>query len=63
MPRVLELKNCPHCGADLPKPSPRVCPSCGGSLQQRYLKAGCISAGPAIVLLGVGLWWLLADVL
>ena len=36
-----------------------VCPECGGSLQQRYLRAGCLSSSPGLVLLGLGLAWLL----
>ena len=52
MPRILKTKNCPHCGAELGSPPPRVCPSCAGSIQQRHLKAGCLHAGPAIFLLG-----------
>ncbi|MGD2017322.1 MAG: hypothetical protein PVJ89_04350 [Planctomycetota bacterium] len=55
MPRLIEDPTCPHCGAALPDPAPRVCPACAGSLQQRYLKAGCLSSGPAVFLLG----WLL----
>jgi predicted amidophosphoribosyltransferase len=52
MPRLIDSNHCPHCGDALPKPAPRVCPGCAGSLQQRHLKAGCISTGPAIFLLG-----------
>ncbi len=55
MPRLIDSNQCPHCGVTLPKPAPRVCPACAGSLQQRHLRAGCISTGPAIFLLG----WLL----
>lgn len=60
MPRILDLKACPHCGADLPKPTPRVCTECGGSLQQRHLQAGCFHSGPALFLIAVGLalWFL-----
>jgi len=57
-PRVLKTRICPHCKADLAKPTPRSCPKCGGSLQQRYLKAGCISSAPKLLLIGMGLWWL-----
>jgi hypothetical protein len=35
-----------------------VCPTCGGSLQQRYLRAGCLSSAPPLLLLAVGLRWL-----
>lgn len=53
MPRILKTKTCPHCGADLDQPPPRVCPTCGGSIQQRYLKAGCLHSGPVIFVLGL----------
>jgi len=59
MPRLLDARECPHCGEQLSQPPPRVCPKCAGSLQQRHLKAGCISTGPAIFLLG----WLFLRVL
>jgi predicted amidophosphoribosyltransferase len=62
-PRVLKTSRCPHCKADLGKPTPRVCPKCGGSLQQRYLKAGCISSAPKLLILGAGLWWLVREAL
>lgn len=52
MPRLIDSSKCPHCGDTLPKPPPRVCPACAGSLQQRHLRAGCISTGPAVFLLG-----------
>ena len=59
MPRILKTKTCPHCREDLAQPPPRVCPSCGGSLQQRYLKAGCMHSGPVIFLIGLlALRWL-----
>lgn len=60
MPRVLEVKVCPHCGEDLEQPPPRVCPSCGGSLQQRHLQAGCLHSGPALFLVALGIWFWLA---
>ena len=53
-PRILELKQCPHCGADLPQPTPRICPECGGSLQKRYLTAGCLTSKPMLLLIGAG---------
>lgn len=53
MPRLIDQTHCPHCGAELEKPIPRVCPECAGSLQQRYLKAGCLSSGPALFLAGL----------
>jgi predicted amidophosphoribosyltransferase len=55
MPRLIEQDWCPHCRARLPEPKPRACAECGGSLQQRYLKAGCLSSAPPAVFL-----WLLA---
>lgn len=49
-PRILEVKHCPHCRAELPKPVPRLCPTCGGSLQKRFLSAGCLTSAPRILL-------------
>ena len=60
MPRLIEEAHCPHCGTELPEPKPRVCPECMGSIQQRHLKAGCLSSGPALWLLAAGLAWLAA---
>jgi hypothetical protein len=45
-PRVLALRRCPHCAADLSRPTPRVCPRCGGSLQHRFLSIGCLTSAP-----------------
>jgi len=59
MPRLIEERRCPHCGARLPEPRPRACPTCAGSLQQRYLKAGCLSSAPPLAALALGLRWLL----
>lgn len=56
MPRIIEQDRCPHCGAELPEAKPRVCPECAGSLQQRFLKAGCLHSGPALVLACWSLW-------
>ncbi len=56
MPRLIDSKLCPHCGAKLPDARPRVCPECMGSLQQRYLKAGCLSSGPAVLAIAIGIW-------
>ncbi|MEM1450605.1 MAG: hypothetical protein AAF726_15560 [Planctomycetota bacterium] len=56
MPRIIEQRRCPHCGTELETPLPRVCPECGGSLQQRHLKAGCLHTGPALFLVG---WFLM----
>ena len=57
-PKILEVKNCPTCKAELPSPVPRICPACGGSLQQRYLKAGCLTSAPKLLAIALGLWWL-----
>jgi predicted amidophosphoribosyltransferase len=59
-PRILDLKQCPHCEAPLERPVPRVCPHCAGSLQQRYLRWGCLSSKPLLILLGALLYRLLA---
>lgn len=56
MPRLIDAKECPHCGGALPRPVPRVCPACAGSLQQRYLKAGCFSSAPLCVATLAALW-------
>jgi predicted amidophosphoribosyltransferase len=56
MPRLIDTRRCPHCGRELPDPRPRVCPECAGSLQQRHLKAGCLHSGPALLLVGWGLY-------
>jgi hypothetical protein len=58
MPRLIQERRCPHCRAELPDPRPRVCPACAGSLQQRYLRAGCLSSAPPLVALALGLRWL-----
>jgi predicted amidophosphoribosyltransferase len=55
-PRILAVDRCPHCKSPLEKPTPRVCPACGGSLQKRFLTAGCLSSAPPIVLAAWGLW-------
>ncbi len=49
-PRLIDADRCPHCREPLPQPLPRVCEKCGGSLQQRYLRAGCLSSAPKLVL-------------
>ncbi len=61
MPRLIDDRRCPHCGEDLPEPKPRVCGECGGSLQQRHLRLGCLHAGPAAILVGWGLWALVGS--
>jgi len=73
MPRLLDQTHCPHCAVELPDPpkdadeaelaanNPRVCPECGGSLQQRYLRAGCFSSAPPLYLAAWALWKLLSQ--
>jgi predicted amidophosphoribosyltransferase len=56
-PRILKVRRCPHCKAELSQPAPRVCPSCGGSLQQRYLVSGCLTSAPKLLLLG----WIIVE--
>lgn len=51
MPRLVQTDSCPHCGEKLGEVRSRICTACGGSLQQRYLKAGCLSTAP--ILLGL----------
>jgi hypothetical protein len=63
VPRIIEAKQCPHCGAGLPQPVPRSCPACAGSLQQRYLKAGCFSTAPPCIAGLIGLWQLWVSLL
>lgn len=50
-PRILKTGRCPHCDADVPRPTPRSCPDCGGSLQQRFLASGCLTSAPPPVIL------------
>jgi hypothetical protein len=54
-PRILDLDRCKHCKAELPHPTPRVCPTCGGSLQRRHLAIGCLTSAPPPLIAG----WLL----
>ena len=54
MSRLLDADTCPHCKEPLPEPTPRTCPACGGSLQQRYLQSGCLSSKPLVALVGLG---------
>ena len=56
MSKLIVEPNCPHCGLELPEPKPRSCPRCAGSLQQRYLKAGCLSSAPKLLLFATALW-------
>jgi hypothetical protein len=49
-PRILDVGRCPHCKQELERPPPRVCPACGGSLQKRFLSAGCLTTAPPPVL-------------
>lgn len=49
-PKLIEEGRCPHCGADLAEPKPRVCPECMGSLQKRYLASGCLTSAPKLIL-------------
>jgi predicted amidophosphoribosyltransferase len=58
MPKLIEEPRCPHCGAPLPTPKPRVCPQCAGSLQQRYVKAGCLTSAPKLIAVAFGAWHL-----
>lgn len=60
-PRLVAESTCPHCKAPLPEPKPRVCPECAGSLQQRYLKAGCLTSAPKLFVVGGALVWLVRE--
>lgn len=55
MPRLIDKDHCPHCGVKRTEEDVSVCTECGGSLQQRHLKAGCISTAPLWILM---LWLL-----
>ena len=63
MPRLIDEKHCPHCKTRLPEPKPRSCLECGGSLQKRYLKAGCLSSAPPVLLACLGVGWLIRSLL
>ncbi|HUR26818.1 MAG TPA: hypothetical protein VM509_01420 [Planctomycetota bacterium] len=54
MPRLIDSPFCPHCKAKLPVPKPRSCPMCAGSLNQRFLKVGCLTSAPPLVLFAWG---------
>lgn len=58
MARLIDDPRCPHCDAELPEPKPRLCPRCAGSLQRRYLRAGCLTSAPKLLLYACALWWL-----
>jgi hypothetical protein len=49
-PRIQKARQCPHCRAVLPQPTPRVCPECAGSLQKRFLSCGCLTSAPPVLL-------------
>ncbi|MBL8863028.1 MAG: hypothetical protein JNK02_13605 [Planctomycetes bacterium] len=55
-PRILDVDRCPHCGAQLAQPAPRVCPACAGSIQARYQAAGCLTSAPKLFLSGAAVW-------
>lgn len=59
MPRLIDSPYCPHCKAKLPVPKPRACPVCAGSINQRFLKIGCLTSAPPLVLFAFGLFELL----
>jgi hypothetical protein len=59
MPRLIDSRTCPHCKVELPEEMPRSCPGCGGSLQQRYLRSGCITSAPKALLFALSAWTLL----
>jgi predicted amidophosphoribosyltransferase len=59
-PRILEVERCPHCTAHLTPPNSRLCPACGGSLQRRYLTAGCLTSAPKLLIAAAALGWALA---
>jgi len=54
-PRIEKYALCPHCKVELRGPTPRVCPACGGSLQKRFLKWGCLTSAPPILLAAAAL--------
>lgn len=60
-PRILDVPSCPHCKTALPKPTPRMCPSCGGSLQKRHLSIGCLTSAPPLIALAIGVGYLWPD--
>jgi hypothetical protein len=61
----LNVEHCPHCKGDLPRPNPRVCTHCGGSLQVRYMTSGCLTSAPKLFVLGAagfGVWRLAREI-
>jgi predicted amidophosphoribosyltransferase len=58
MPRLIDSPFCPHCKTKLPVPKPRSCPVCAASLNQRFLKVGCLTSAPPLVLFAWGLFQL-----
>lgn len=62
-PRILDTSFCPHCRGPLAKPTPRMCPTCGGSLQKRFLSIGCLSSAPPAILVLWGVWRLFGSTL
>lgn len=59
MSRILDVPRCPHCKTELAKPTPRMCPSCGGSLQKRHLAIGCLTSAPPLIAIVVGVAYVL----
>ena len=60
MPRLIDRGTCPHCGAARKDRESGSCDQCGGSLQQRHLKAGCVSTAPLwIAVLSLAAVWAL----
>ena len=60
MPRLLDNDKCPHCGSIRKDRGSGSCDSGGGSLQQRHLKAGCVSTAPLWIAMAylAGTWLL-----
>jgi predicted amidophosphoribosyltransferase len=56
MPRLIDSPYCPHCKAKLPDPKPRACPNCAASINQRFLKIGCLTSAPPLILCALGLF-------
>lgn len=56
-PRIEKHARCPHCKTELGGANERVCPECGGSLQKRFLKAGCLTSAPPVFLAAASLFF------